>query len=121
MLVLQALAKQPGMHRPELHCREINSQTTIDVKSDIASNVINSKNNVMQFRKLEKAVAVSGVCSGFSGKTPGKSRENCWKIFPESRNATNSGISGTGKSQTCREPCVDTAGTLSPPSVRGVF
>ena len=38
-----------------------------------------------------------GSVRGFSGKTPGKSRENCWKNFPESRNATNSRISGTGK------------------------
>ena len=38
-----------------------------------------------------------GSVRGFSGKTPGKSRENCWKIFPESGNATNSRISGTGK------------------------
>ena len=30
-------------------------------------------------------------------KVPGKFRENCWKIFPESPNATNSWISGTGK------------------------
>ena len=33
----------------------------------------------------------------FSRKTPGKFQENCWKNFPESRNATNSRISGTGK------------------------
>ena len=38
-----------------------------------------------------------GSVRGFSGKTPGKSWENCWKIFPESQNATNSRISGTGK------------------------
>ena len=30
-------------------------------------------------------------------KVPGKSRENCWKNFPESRNATNYRISVTGK------------------------
>ena len=40
-----------------------------------------------------------GSVRGFSRKTPGKSRENCWKIFPESRNATNSRIWGTGKGQ----------------------
>ena len=33
----------------------------------------------------------------FPRKTPAKSRENCRKMFPESRNATNSRISGTGK------------------------
>ena len=38
-----------------------------------------------------------GSVRGFPRKTPGKSRENCWKIFPESRNATNSRILGTGK------------------------
>ena len=47
-----------------------------------------------QFRKLEKAVAVSGVFAGVlqesRGKIPGK-------YFPESPNATNSRISGTGK------------------------
>ena len=48
--------------------------------------------------KLEKAVAVSGVCLGVlqesSGKVPGKLLE---KMFAELRNATNSRISGTGK------------------------
>ena len=38
-----------------------------------------------------------GSVQGFSRRTPGKSQENCWKIFPESRNATNFRISGTGK------------------------
>ena len=38
-----------------------------------------------------------GSVRGFSRKTPGKSRENCWNIFPEAPNATNSRISGTGK------------------------
>ena len=38
-----------------------------------------------------------GSVRGFSGKSPGKSQEICWKNFPESRNATNSMISGTGK------------------------
>ena len=43
-------------------------------------------------------MAVSGVCSGVPEEgTLGKSRENCWKMFPESQNATNSGILGTGK------------------------
>ena len=38
-----------------------------------------------------------GCVRGFPRRTPGKSRENSWKIFPESRNAINSRISGTGK------------------------
>ena len=38
-----------------------------------------------------------GSVRGFSRKTPGKCWENCWKIFPESRNATNSRIWGSGK------------------------
>ena len=67
-------------------------------------------------------MAVSGVCLGVpeenSGKVPGKLPE---KICPGSRNATNSGILGHRERQTCRAPWVDTAWTLSPPSVRGVF
>ena len=47
-------------------------------------------------------MAVSGSVRGFSRKTPGKSRENCWKNVPESRNATNSRISGTGKGEPAR-------------------
>ena len=42
-------------------------------------------------------MAVSGVWSGVLKENSEKSRENCWKNFPGSRNATNSGISGTGK------------------------
>ena len=38
-----------------------------------------------------------GSVRGFSRKTPGKSRENCRIILPESRSATNSRILGTGK------------------------
>ena len=52
-----------------------------------------------------------GSVRGFSRKTPGKSRENCWKMFPESRNATNSGISGTGKG----EPAENLGSTLPGP------
>ena len=62
-----------------------------------------------------------GSVRGFSRKTPGKSRENCWKNFPETRNAANSRISGHRERQTCWEPWVDTAWTLSTPSARGVF
>ena len=70
------------------------------------------------FRKLEKAVAVSGVWSGLSeensGKVQGQLREKlfrsakCYKFLDF----------GHRERQTCREPWVDTAWTLSPPSVR---
>ena len=69
-------------------------------------------------RKLEKAVAVSGVCSGVPEENFGKVAGNCWKFFSESRNATNSWDFGHRERQTCREHLVDTAWTLSPPSVR---
>ena len=61
-------------------------------------------------RKLEKAMVVS----------PGKSWENCWKILPNREMLQILGFRAPGKA-TCREPWVDTARTLSPPSVRGVF
>ena len=38
-----------------------------------------------------------GSLREFWRKVPGKFREDCWKIFPESPNATNTRISGTGK------------------------
>ena len=38
-----------------------------------------------------------GSAREFWRKVAGKSRENCWKKFPELRNATNSRISGTVK------------------------
>ena len=48
---------------------------------------------------------VSGVCTGVleasSGKNPGKLLDN----FPVSRNALNSGISGTGKGPCADLPC----------------
>ena len=47
--------------------------------------------------KLEKAVAVSGVCSGVLEVNSWRSRENGWKKNPESRNATSSRIWGTGR------------------------
>ena len=68
-------------------------------------------------------MAVSGVCWGVreenAGKVPGKLLE----ILPESQNATNSRTSGTGKGKPAGNlgPWVDTAWTLSPPSVRGLF
>ena len=45
-----------------------------------------------------------GCVRGFSRKTPGKSRENCWINFPKSRTATNSRISDTGKSKPAGNP-----------------
>ena len=49
IVVFQALGKQPGLHRPELHRRRINSETIIDLNNYITSNAINSeKSNVMQ-------------------------------------------------------------------------
>ena len=52
------------------------------------------RRNYMNIRKLEKAVAVSGVFAGVLEEVLGKFRENCWKNFPESPNATNSRIWG---------------------------
>ena len=49
------------------------------------------------FRNSRRLWLFPGSVRGFSRKTPGKSRESCWKKCPESRNATNSRISGTGK------------------------
>ena len=46
------------------------------------------------FRELEEAVAVSGVCSGVPEENSGKI---AGKIYPESQNAANSRILGTGK------------------------
>ena len=75
-----------------------------------------------KIRKLEKAVAVSGVCSGVpeenSGKVTGKLPE---KNVPESQHATNSRISGTGKGK----PSGNLGSTLPRPCShlpsRGVF
>ena len=36
IVVFQALGKQPVIHRPELHRRQMNSQTIIDVNNYIA-------------------------------------------------------------------------------------
>ena len=38
------------------------------------------RSNSLNFQKLEKAVAVYGMWSGVPEETPGKSRENCWKV-----------------------------------------
>ena len=51
----------------------------------------------------------------------GKSRENCWKIFPGKRNAINSGISGTGKGKPVGNLGSTLPETCPQPSVRGVF
>ena len=62
-----------------------------------------------------------GCVRGFPRKTPGKSRENCWKIFPESRNATNSRTSGTGKGKPAGNLGSTLPETLSLPSGGGIF
>ena len=67
------------------------------LKKSIFSKDVDLELLYLSIRKLKKAVAVSRICSGFSRKTPGNSRENCWKNFPESPNATNSRMSGTRK------------------------
>ena len=76
---------------------------------------------VASFRKLEKAVAVSGVSSGVLEENSGKVQGKLLEKF--SRNAKSYKFQGFGRRerQTCREPWADTAGTLSAPSVRGVF
>ena len=56
-------------------------------------------------------MAVSGTCSGIPEEIPGKLRENCWKMLPESRNAINSMISGTRKSK----PAANLGSTLPGP------
>ena len=39
--MFQALGKQPVIHRPELHRRQINSQTIVDVNNYITADIIN--------------------------------------------------------------------------------
>ena len=71
-------------------------------------------------RKLEKAVTVSGSLREFWRKVPGKFREKCWKNVPDSPNATNTRISGTGKGK----PAGNLGSTLPGPCPhlpRGVF
>ena len=63
-------------------------------------------------RKLEKAVAVSGVCSGVPEENSRKVPENCWKFFRIAKCNKFSDF-GHRERQTCRETWVDTAGTLS--------
>ena len=60
-----------------------------------------------------------GSVRGFRGKLQESPGKISGKNVPESRNATNSKISGTGKGKPAAN--VDTARTLSPPSVRGDF
>ena len=72
-------------------------------------------------RKLKRAVAASGICWGGpeenSGKITGKLLEN----VPESRNALNSSTSGTGKGKPAANLWSTLPGTLSKPSMAGVF
>ena len=56
-------------------------------------------------------MAVSGVCSGVLEESSGKSRKKRRKNLPESRNATNSRILGTGKG----EPAGNLGSTLPGP------
>ena len=42
-------------------------------------------------------MAVSGICPGFPRKTPGKSRENSWKIFPNREMLQILGFRAPGK------------------------
>ena len=47
--------------------------------------------------EIQKTQEGCGCFWGLCGSSGGKFRENCWKNLPESPNATNSRISGTGK------------------------
>ena len=51
------------------------------------------------FGPLGEGWLFPGTFRGFPRRTPGKSWENRWKNFPESRNAINSRISGTRKGE----------------------
>ena len=65
-------------------------------------------------------MAVCGIRAGVSEKVRGKSWENRWIMFPVSRNAPNSRISGTGKGK----PPENLGSTLAGPSPHllcGVF
>ena len=62
-------------------------------------------------RKLEKAVAGIG----------GNFQEKCWNFVLKSQHALNSRISGTGKGKPAANLGSTLPGTLSQPSVRGVF
>ena len=53
--------------------------------------------SLLTLRKLEKAVAVSGVCLGVPEENSGKAPGNSWKCLAGAPNAVNSRISGTRK------------------------
>ena len=72
-------------------------------------------------RKLEKAVAVSGIRSGVLEENCGKVPGNLLKKFSRIAKCYKFWDFGHRERQTCREPWADTPGTLSQPSVRGVF
>ena len=66
-------------------------------------------------------MAVSGISSAVPEE---RSREIAGKLlekFPEARNALNSRISGTGKGKPAANLGSTVPGTLSQPSVQGVF
>ena len=60
--------------------------------------ILTKKMPIFQFRKLQKAVAVSGVFAGVLQENSGKIQGKIAGFFPETRNnALNCRISGTGK------------------------
>ena len=76
-------------------CRFVDSASACSTRIRVIHNrTVQTHSNIDNSRRLW---LFPGSVRGFSRKTPGKSRENSWKFFPESRNATNSRISGTGK------------------------
>ena len=72
-------------------------------------------------RKREKAAAVSGIASGVPKPDFGKSRAEWGETYPESRNAFNSRIWGTGKGTLASSVGSTLPWTLSQPSVQGVL
>ena len=83
-----------------------------------------------QVRKLEKAVAISGISSRVLNENPGKSRKKYRENWPEPRHAINYRIPGKWKGKPAAKPC-DTALKLDPifcvgclgrtPSTAGTF
>ena len=99
------------------------------------SGAIMDSNDFLIFYKVQKAIFSylkrnfsktlrKGILAGrFTRKfrlSQGKSRENCWNFSRIAKSYTFWDL-GHRERRTCREPWVDTAGALSPPSVRGVF
>ena len=68
----------------------------------ILNNVFSRAQCFLNQKTREGCGCFRGPCRSFWRKVPGKVRENCWKIFLESPNATNSRISGTGKGKPAR-------------------